>query len=81
MTEVEAEWDDENRAWAIALLQVEADTCRGCGEPLSESTHPDAEDGYAVDLPTRCHACTALDQARAPYQDGRALYFEVQRTW
>lgn len=82
MTVREPEWTAQDLGEAIALLKVEADTCRGCGEPKSESMLPEAEDGYHVDDPTRCHACTELDRARAverPHPN--ALYFEVQRTW
>ena len=82
ITEVEPEWTDAERSWAIALMQVEADSCPGCGEPLSETTQPDAEDGYTVDAPTRCHACTELERARAvDRQHPSALFFEVKRTW
>lgn len=77
----EPEWTEQDLAGAIALLKVEADTCPGCGEPLSEATHPDAEGGYQADLPTRCHACTELNRVREKYQDGRSLYFQVRRTW
>ena len=31
-------WLEDDRAWAMALLEVEADTCSGCGNPLSETT-------------------------------------------
>jgi hypothetical protein len=84
VTETEAEWDDNERAWAIALKQVEADTCPGCGEPRSESTHRDAEGGYEVDLPIICNACTPLNKARDRYAEAgmdRGLFFEVKRTW
>lgn len=82
MTIREPEWTEQDLAEAIALLKVEADTCNGCGEPLSETTDPEAEGGYDVDAPTRCHACTELARARAverPHPE--ALYFEVRRTW
>lgn len=81
MTVREPEWTEQDLAEAIALLSVEADTCRDCGEPRSESTDPEAEDGYHADLPTRCHACTELNRVRDKYEDGRGLYFEVRRTW
>lgn len=82
VTETEPEWNDQDRAWAIALLQVEADTCPGCGQPRSESMHPDAEGGYEVDAPTRCHACTELERARAVERSQpSALFFEAKRTW
>lgn len=79
MTVREPEWTEQDLGEAIALLKVEADTCR-CGEPLSESTDPKADGGYDVDDPIRCHACTALNAKRKQYDD-TALFFEVKRTW
>lgn len=81
MTIREPEWTEQDRAEAIALLKVEADTCPGCGEPLSESTHRKAAGGYDVDGPDRCHACAALNAEQDKHKDGRALYFQVKRTW
>lgn len=41
---------------------------KGCGQPLSESTDPANEGQYeALPLPTRCHACTALEEAKSNY--------------
>jgi hypothetical protein len=80
----EREWTEQDLAEAIALLKVEADTCPGCREPLSESTDPDAEGGYDIDLPTVCHACTPLNKTREKYAEAgmdRGVFFEVKRTW
>lgn len=52
-------WLDEDRDWALALLEVEADTCPGCGQPLSESTHSDNEFAYTASA-SRCHSCAAM---------------------
>jgi hypothetical protein len=80
VTHVEAEWDEKERAWALALLDVEADVCPGCGHPLSETTDPDAEGGYEVEEPTRCHACTPLGKAHEVYKDHPpGLHFVVKR--
>lgn len=55
----EAVWTDEDRAWAIALLEYEADLCGGCGQPRSESMAAEHEFDYR---PTalRCHGCAAV---------------------
>lgn len=52
-------WTDEDRAWAIALLEYEADLCSGCGQPRSESMAIENEFRYH---PTalRCHGCAAV---------------------
>jgi hypothetical protein len=49
-------WTDVDRDEATALLLVEWDTCRGCGQRLSESTDPDAEGHYTVDE-VMCAGC------------------------
>lgn len=82
VTEVEPEWTDKERAWAFALIEEEADTCSGCGQLLSETTRPEAEGGYDAGA-VRCHACTQVHKAQAPYveHDPMSLRFTVKRTW
>ena len=52
-------WPDDDQAWAIALLEYEADICSGCGQPRSESMAAEHEFAYH---PTalRCHGCAAV---------------------
>lgn len=79
MTVTEPEWTEEDQAWAIALLQLEADTCPGCGQPLSQSTLPAAEGEYEVPAPTRCHCCTTLHVHQERYAEAKpGLMFEAQ---
>lgn len=67
VTVAEPEWDEDERAWALALLAVEGDTCPGCHGQMSETTAADAEGKYAASPPTRCHKCTAISQAQDAY--------------
>lgn len=63
---------------------MEADTCNGCGQPLSETLRPEAFQGYSAPLPMACQGCKALHARQAEYGDDRhlsALRFQVQRTW
>jgi hypothetical protein len=60
-------WTDSDRAWALALQAVEDDTCRGCGQPLSEATAPESEFAWVAEV-VRCHACTAAGQRTAMFQ-------------
>lgn len=62
MHTVEAEWDDEQRAWMRAFTQLAADTCSGCGGLLSDVLNPDVE--WVADHPLRCHKCEALEIRR-----------------
>lgn len=66
----EALWTDEDRAWALALLQVEADSCPDCGQPWSETSSIDNEYHYRAEL-HRCHACAAGAKAVAAFQNKR----------
>lgn len=61
-------WLPEDRAWALALLHVEADACPQCHQPWSEATAKEAEFGYDTTL-IRCHACSASASAVKAYQD------------
>lgn len=56
----------------LALAQHKAETCPLCGRPLSVCTAPDVEGKVEVPPPTRCHYTNAIEQARKPYQDGKA---------
>ena len=62
-------WLDEDRAWAMALHDLELDTCPGCGQPHSESTLPENEYGYTA-VASRCHACSEIRRAQRKFLDG-----------
>lgn len=73
-------WSEEDLAWAMAQAAEDAERCTGCGLPLSETTDPDAEGEYEAPLPTRCHACTALEKRREEYTGSPpGLLFHVVR--
>ncbi|WP_263165394.1 hypothetical protein [Streptomyces sp. SCSIO ZS0520] len=61
-------WLDEDRAWAFALAEVEADACPECGQPWGEATDPASEEAYRAEL-IRCHACSTSASAVRAYQD------------
>lgn len=75
-------WLDDDRAWAMALLLVEEETCRGCGNPLSESTSPDLEFQWTPEV-LRCHACAAGSRHAEQWQkaggDQHGLNIHVHR--
>ena len=62
-------WLPEDRAWALALAQVEADACPECGEAWSETTDAANEYAYRADL-VKCHACATGARAVRNHQDG-----------
>lgn len=64
----EALWLEEDRAWALALLEVEGNSCPDCGQPWDIATDKTNEYEFKADL-IRCHACTASAMAVQAYQD------------
>lgn len=84
VTETEVEWDEEERGWAMTLIDVEADTCDGCGQPLSETLTREAYEGYDSGPPAVCQACKILHRRQGDYvddKDAHSLRFTVRRTW
>jgi len=89
VTTTEVEWDVDQRQIAVGLTGVRADTCGGCGQPLSLSMDPasagddESEFMYEAKLPVRCHGCTAKAAAVKAHEDGggslAALHFGVER--
>lgn len=75
-------WLDEDRAWALALAEVERDACPGCGHPWSETSASDSEDTYDVTL-LRCHACAAGASASRRFQqaggDPQGLHLSITK--
>lgn len=64
---------------ALALYRGDLHTC---GQPLSETTAPDAEGNYVAELPLRCHACDAIDLKQEDYKDVKrpgALLWRARR--
>ncbi len=73
-------WTDEDRAFALALLAVEAELCSGCGLPRSQTTDPAMQDEYTADA-IRCHCCAAVALAAEPFvkpKDQAGLLFAVR---
>lgn len=80
-------WLDDDRAWAMALMQVEADTCSGCGQPRSETMAVKIDSrGRKVPAHTYeahalvCAACRARDAVASDTGvDMGGRYFTVQK--
>jgi hypothetical protein len=72
-------WLDEDRAWALALTDVEGETCPGgCGQPTSESTAVGMDDAYDVKF-TQCHACGTVAR-RSEDRPNRGELIQVTKT-
>jgi hypothetical protein len=59
-------WLPEDLDWAVALLEEEQSTCKGCGHPLERSLDLDAK--WQAEL-VRCHACAAAERTLREYAD------------
>lgn len=73
ITTREVEFDDEQYEMLAASVDYE-DSIHDCGHPIEESAsaladpyNPEGEWRYDVGLPTRCHACTAINEKRKIY--------------
>lgn len=51
---------EEDTELALALQEVEDETCRGCGNPIPESHDVRNRDRYRVHVP-KCFACEAKE--------------------
>ena len=56
----------------LALADYESRICPLCGRPLSVCTDPANEGKVKAALPRRCFFTTAVEQAREPYNHGKA---------
>jgi len=64
-------WTDEDRGWAIALLEYEADICSGCGQPHGESTLIENEFHYKPTVLV-CHACRTVARQAEDLSESKA---------
>lgn len=69
VTTREPEWDEQERAWFLALAEFESRPCPNCGRPTSVCTDPASEGRWAVPPPMRCYPTTAILEARKPYDE------------
>lgn len=75
----ESEWDDEQRAWVLAMETWRSNRCPNCGRDIAECT---GTEDWTVPPPRRCHVTTALAIARKPYEKNpqpESLLWRVQR--
>lgn len=77
-------WTQSDTDLAVALVEMEASTCSGCGLPR-EQTLADEKDGAVfVATPVRCRGCAAMDheanaRANLPRWDSAGIRWAVSR--
>lgn len=77
---MESEWDEQQRAWMLALAEWERSRCPVCtGDPGecqsadADRNNPHAQWIYHPDLPVECHVGTAARLVTQKPDDRRAL--------
>lgn len=66
-------WSDVDTLLAQAWSDVERQKCPDCGTPLWQAFDPALEMAWEVDLPTRCHPCTAISEKSKPYVENEQV--------
>lgn len=69
---------DDDRDHRIAAVLNKADSCPGCGEPMSVSTSIESDGKYAADA-MRCHGCAAQSRAANELSDKSNLLVAFTR--
>lgn len=69
-TRREAEWDEEQAAWMLALADYRSKVHKDCGEYLPESAAASNENAYLASPPVRCHVCTERHRAYRAFVEG-----------
>ncbi|WP_405019548.1 hypothetical protein [Kitasatospora sp. NBC_00070] len=62
-------WTPEDRAWALALAAVEAESCSGCGQPLAQTLDPELEEMWRAEI-VKCHGCATAARQVDGWQHG-----------
>lgn len=69
VTTREAEWDDTEQGWMLALAEWERGRCHLCGGDLTECWDRSSEGRWQVPPPIRCQRTTAIAAGRKPYEN------------
>lgn len=54
-------WLQSDTDLAVALTELEASTCSGCGQPVAECMSTEGDGAYDAE-PWRCHGCATRDR-------------------
>jgi hypothetical protein len=65
----DAEWDEQEQAWMLALKQYRDSRCPHCGGDLAVTTDPKNEDSFRHELPLQCFRCVGFARGREAYRD------------
>lgn len=65
----DAEWDELEAAWMVALRLYRAGRCRGCGGDLTITTAAENEEQFKPELPLQCFRCVAFAHSHEAYRE------------
>lgn len=74
------QWTDDDRLAVYDWLEKEARTCPGCGQNIDESMAKENSFAYQADA-LRCHACYAIETARAKAERSKVPATAAWRRW
>jgi len=76
----EPEWDQLEQGWMLALGELEAATCDGCGHYLDETLPPASEpEDWTLLPPMRCSVCTLLAMEQESYAKAETKHLHALR--
>jgi hypothetical protein len=78
VTRREPEWDEEQRAWMLALDECERLSCDGCGGWLPDTLRRGPGE-YVVPAPSHCAACAATAITAQDYHRDYPVYGHLMR--
>jgi ribosomal protein L37E len=70
VTVFDEDFTEDDMAAALDWQTEQANTCRGCGFPLDETTRIGADDAYDAEI-VACHACAAGDRTERSYREDK----------
>lgn len=65
----EAEWDEEQAGWMLALRLHRQGLCPGCSGNLEITAAPENEERFHPLPPIQCFRCAAISRSQDDYKD------------
>jgi uncharacterized protein with PIN domain len=74
----EVEWTPQEQGWMLALAELDARRCVGCGGDLAETLATEAEDWVPLP-PVRCAKCTRIAIEQDDYVKDKTKHMHALR--
>lgn len=73
----EAEWDETERAWMVALQRYRNSLCPLCGGPADECMDIENELKFRAGAPIRCHRTTQRNIKAEQFRSDKTMHPEA----